>query len=80
MDILRIEYPTAYKLMAVFLTDGTEIHVLPELGGHGWFVIWYPPTGSGGRGGSWQHCDDNDAITIIRRLLDQEEIGPHFRS
>lgn len=77
MDILRIEYPTAYKLMAVFLTDGTEIHILPEIDGDGWFVIWYPPSphwASGG--GSWQHCSDGDACIIIRRLLDQERVLP----
>ena len=80
MDILKIEYPANYKLMAVFLTDGTSVHILPELDGDGWFVIWYPPTGSEGRGGSSQHCDDRDAATIIRKLMDQERMEPGMRS
>ncbi len=74
MDILKIEYPTAYKLMAVLLSDGTSVHILPELDGDGWFVVWYPPDLSASRGGSWQHCSDGDACIIIRRLLDQERV------
>lgn len=80
MDILKIEYPTDYKLMVVLLSDGTSVHILPEIDGDGWFVVWYPPDLSVSRGGSWLHCDDREAITIIRKLMDQERVEPRLHS